>query len=116
MPRAATNRLDPRRGTCQKLRMALYWRVRSIPELRDLPERERERLWRRGYLYSLGRRRTKIALVAAIGLALTGYLAGRTWTTGVGALAGAALLFQVAVAEARPFWRRVREGDGTPEL
>lgn len=96
--------------------MALYWRVRSIPELRDLPERERERLWRRGYLYSLRRRRTKIALVAAVGLALAGYLAGGTWTTGVGALAGATLLFQVAVAEARPFWRRAREGNAAPEV
>lgn len=88
--------------------MRLYWSIRSIPELADLPERDRERLWRRGYRASLGSRRTKIAAVVGLGLAAAGLAAGRPWTTGLGALAGAGILFQVSVAEARPFWRAER--------
>ncbi len=89
--------------------MRLFWSVRSIPELADLPERQREKLWRRGYRASLARRPTQIALVFAIGLAAAGYVSALPWATATGAVAGALLLFQVAVAQARPFWREERE-------
>lgn len=88
--------------------MRLYWSVKSIPELADLSDVDRERLWRRGYVHSLRSRRTKIALTVGIALALAGLASGLAWATGLGALAGAILLFQVTVAEARPFWHEER--------
>jgi hypothetical protein len=86
----------------------IYWSVGSIPELADLPERQRERLWRKGYRASLGTRATKTATLAAVTIAALGYLVGHPAATAGGALAGGILLFQVASHQARPFLREER--------
>lgn len=106
--------------------MKLYWSLRSIPELSDLPRAEQRRLWREcwwkvirhwqvwlvflvGFLGILGGAVLVVALACDFGLPLALIL-----VSGVGGSLFPFLLNQVSIPLARPYLRAAREPDRAP--
>ncbi|WP_228939348.1 hypothetical protein [Paraburkholderia saeva] len=54
--------------------MAIFWTLNNIPELRDLPARERRKVWRRAYHRTFNHWQTSVGLLA---YALRGGLGNR---------------------------------------
>ncbi len=60
--------------------MKIYWTIKSIPELSNLPDEERRRIWRRCWAKASGNWKTWIELCALCStLALFTWFFGRTW-------------------------------------
>jgi hypothetical protein len=64
---------------CRGGEMQIYWTMKSIPELSQLPSGERSRLWRQCYKEAMHERQSKIGLIivgllAGIGAMLWGRL------------------------------------------
>jgi hypothetical protein len=106
--------------------MRVYWSLRSIPELTDLPRAERRRLWRQCWGKVLGHWQVWLAFLAgALGLPAGAFLAawlvsaaGFAWSPAVilaGGVWGSAygfILNQVSIPLARPHLRAARGGAG----
>ena len=92
--------------------MQIYWSLKSIPELAEIPERERGRLWRAAHLRIFRHWQVWVALggcafAAALGSSL-GELTGYSIIGfAIGAGIGAFLYAQVAMHFARPHIREL---------
>lgn len=98
----------------------MYWNLRTIPELSDLPPAERQRVWREaGRRADLGYRYEVCVILAIAALAAVAWAVN--WSTPLGwvtALAAVAVvrfaLFQVQVAWTRPWLRAELAGHHPP--
>ncbi|MCK4667389.1 hypothetical protein KAU33_11600 [Candidatus Dependentiae bacterium] len=43
--------------------MKIYWSLKSIPELKSFPEKERKRIWKESYSKSFKQRKTWVAII-----------------------------------------------------
>src|SRR5687767_7461066 len=107
--------------------MPVYWSLRSVPELSDLPRAERRRLWRRCWPQSAFRHWQTWAALLACGLSplLGGWVGawvgsqfgarflGGLLGAGVGGGIGGFVVGQVGTAVLRPYLRAEREATRT---
>ena len=110
--------------------MALYWRLRSIPEMSGVPRKELLPVWRKAMLRLRKRRPSHLAIYPvalvvflyafeSIHMLLTGEAESslRWWQEGLVIVGGGYLLFPLFTAVARPYIREVvseRTSDSEP--
>ena len=100
--------------------MKIYWTLKSIPELRSEPWRERGRRWRRAYGKCLGHFFTWAALLLPAFGGGFGSYHGQKFDSGMlggvlGAVIGGFLFGQVITAFARKHYRHVLLGKGAEQ-
>ena len=94
----------------------MYWSLKSIPELADLPRSQRGVLWRQCYFQALKERPKKflllfagIGLGAGVGNIVGGILGGYNIVGGgVGAAIAGMFVSQLLVEYVRPYLKKVR--------
>ena len=92
--------------------MRIYWTFKSIPELADLPARERRRVWRAAYYKVLNQWQTYTILLAcsvcsALGVFAGHFLGHPTVGAGIGGGMTGLLFSQIIVPRVRPHIREV---------
>ncbi len=91
--------------------MPIYWTIKSIPELSQLPPKERGIVWRRVYKMTFRHWQTWIALLGCGAFAFSGiYLAKfidmhSTIGAAIGGGVGGLLFSQVAIYVARRYYK-----------
>ncbi len=95
--------------------MKIYWLLKSIPELAEMPKKERKAIWRRCYWKVFRHWQTCLALIVCGACAGLGVILGQMWVGNyiVGAAVGGAvgggiggfIFAQVATAMARHYIR-----------
>lgn len=94
--------------------MRIYWSLKSIPELAEVPKKDRKKIWRRCFLKALRNWQTLVAgaalgLCAALGNILGEILGYPCIGGAIGGAAGGLICSQVAIKRARPYIREYLE-------
>ncbi|MCT8126174.1 hypothetical protein H1D31_09125 [Alishewanella sp. BS5-314] len=97
--------------------MTIYWTLKSIPELRDLPRHERMHRWQKAYHECFRHLTTWVALFAVVVFGFIGsqfgQILGMTLLGGcIGASIGGFIFGQITIIVARKNYRSILLGNG----